>query len=62
MHGSRAGPDGQTLLGETATRTLGLLVDQEFGLLTYAPVYVLALLGREGAADRRDGTWRCQSS
>ena len=37
--------DWGALLGETARRTFGLLVDQEFGLLTYAPVYVLALWG-----------------
>jgi hypothetical protein len=34
-----------SLLGETATRTIGLLIDQEFGLLIYAPVYALALWG-----------------
>jgi len=38
-------PGWATLTGETATRTLGLLVDQEFGLLIYAPMYALALWG-----------------
>ena len=33
------------LLTETATRLLGLLFDQEYGLLPYAPVYVLAVAG-----------------
>ncbi len=33
------------LLSESATRLAGLLVDQEFGLLIYAPIYVLALVG-----------------
>jgi hypothetical protein len=33
------------LLAEAATRLLGLLVDQEYGLLPYAPVYVLAAAG-----------------
>ena len=33
------------LLGESTVRLIGLLVDQEFGLLTYAPVYVLTLWG-----------------
>ena len=45
-HARLAGwPGWATLTGETATRTLGLLVDQEFGLLIYAPVYALALWG-----------------
>ena len=43
------------LTGETATRALGLLVDQEFGLLVYAPVYVLGLFGvRTLLSTRRD--------
>lgn len=33
------------LLSESATRFAGLLVDQEFGLLIYAPVYVVAIVG-----------------
>ena len=40
-------------LTETATRTIGLLVDQEFGLLMYAPVYVLALWGAVSFLKRR---------
>jgi hypothetical protein len=48
-------PGWITLTGETATRTLGLLVDQEFGLLIYAPVYALALWGaRALLTTRRD--------
>ena len=44
-----------SLTGETATRTIGLLVDQEFGLLIYAPVYALALWGaRNLMTTRRD--------
>ena len=38
-------PGWTNLIGETTTRAIGLLVDQEFGLLTYAPVYVLAVWG-----------------
>jgi len=38
-------PGWATLIGESTVRLIGLLVDQEFGLLTYAPVYVLALWG-----------------
>ncbi len=38
-------PGWAALVGETATRTIGLLADQEFGLLIYAPVYVAALWG-----------------
>jgi hypothetical protein len=38
-------PGGAALIGEMTTRTIGLLVDQEFGLLIYAPVYALALWG-----------------
>ena len=30
----------EALIAETTTRTIGLLVDQEYGLLLYAPVYV----------------------
>jgi hypothetical protein len=33
------------LLSESATRFAGLLVDQEFGLLIYAPIYVVATVG-----------------
>jgi hypothetical protein len=35
----------RTLLGTAATRLGGMLVDQEFGLLPYAPVLALAILG-----------------
>ena len=38
-------PGWAALVGETATRAIGLLADQEFGLLIYAPVYVAALWG-----------------
>jgi hypothetical protein len=38
-------PGWAPLIGETATRTIGLLADQEFGLLIYAPVYAVALWG-----------------
>jgi hypothetical protein len=38
-------PGVAALLGEMTTRKLGLLVDQEFGLLIYAPVYACALAG-----------------
>jgi hypothetical protein len=45
-HARLAGWPGLTnLLGESAIRLVGLLVDQEFGLLIYAPVYALALVG-----------------
>lgn len=33
------------VLSESATRFAGLLVDQEFGLLIYAPIYVIAIVG-----------------
>ena len=38
-------PGWANLVGESTMRLIGLLVDQEFGLLTYAPVYVLAIWG-----------------
>jgi hypothetical protein len=38
-------PGAAALFGEMTTRTLGLLVDQEFGLLVYAPLYVCAIAG-----------------
>jgi hypothetical protein len=38
-------PGWASLIGESTTRLIGLLVDQEFGLLMYAPVYLLALWG-----------------
>ena len=45
-HARLAGwPGWSAGFGEAVTRTAGLLVDQEFGLLTYAPVYLLALWG-----------------
>jgi hypothetical protein len=34
-----------TLVTESAARLWGLLVDQEFGLLPYAPIYLLAIAG-----------------
>jgi hypothetical protein len=40
-----AWPGLGSTLHETWTRTLGLLVDQEFGLLIYAPIYIAALAG-----------------
>lgn len=33
------------MLSESATRLAGLLVDQEYGLLIYAPIYAMALVG-----------------
>ena len=48
-----AGSDWGALLAETARRTIGLLFDQEFGLLTYAPVYVLAVWGAVSLLKRR---------
>ena len=48
-------PGWAALAGETTTRTIGLLVDQEFGLLIYAPVYAVALWGaRALMKTRRD--------
>jgi hypothetical protein len=38
-------PGWTPLIGESTLRLIGLLVDQEFGLLTYAPVYLLTLWG-----------------
>ena len=38
-------PGWARLIGEMTTRLVGLLVDQEFGILIYAPVYVLAIWG-----------------
>jgi len=38
-------PGLAALFVEMTTRTLALLVDQEFGLLVYAPIYVCALAG-----------------
>jgi hypothetical protein len=43
---------------EMVTRSIGLLVDQEFGLLMYAAVYLLALAGvRPLAKSQRDVAW-----
>ena len=48
-------PGWEALIGGTTTRTIGLLADQEFGLLIYAPVYVAALWGaRALMKTRRD--------
>ena len=33
------------MVAESATRLAGLLVDQEFGLLIYAPIYAIAMVG-----------------
>jgi hypothetical protein len=53
-HARLAGwPGWATLTGETATRTVGLLVDQEFGLLIYAPLYALALGGARAVMKSR---------
>ena len=38
-------PGWASLVGEMTARLIRLLVDQEFGFLIYAPVYVLALWG-----------------
>lgn len=38
-------PGWAALLSESATRTVGLLIDQEFGLLVYAPIYLLSVVG-----------------
>ena len=38
-------PGRASLIGEMTTRLTGMLVDQEFGILIYAPVYVLAIWG-----------------
>jgi hypothetical protein len=46
-------PGWANLIGESTVRLIGLLVDQEFGLLTYAPVYVLALWGAIFLVKRR---------
>ena len=55
-HARLAGwPGWASLIGEATTRTIGLLVDQEFGLLIYAPIYVVALWGsRALMRQRRD--------
>ena len=42
---SLTGPVRSRSWREMTTRMLGLLVDQEFGLLLYAPVYACALAG-----------------
>ena len=38
-------PGWGSLIGEMATRLAGLLVDQEFGILIYAPMYALVIWG-----------------
>jgi hypothetical protein len=40
-----SGPTIDAALQEMAVRFAGLFVDQEFGLLVYAPVYLLAIVG-----------------
>ena len=46
---------GEGMVGEVLVRLAGLSVDQEFGLLPYAPLYVLAIVGAFALAriDRR---------
>ncbi len=51
-------PGWAALIGETTTRAVGLLVDQEFGLLIYAPVYALALWGSGALLKTRRGVAR----
>jgi hypothetical protein len=38
-------PGASSLAAESATRFAGLAIDQEFGLFTYAPVYLLSIAG-----------------
>ena len=38
-------PGFGNVIAESATRLFGLLVDQEFGLLPYAPIYLIAVAG-----------------
>jgi hypothetical protein len=38
-------PGLSSLVAESATRLAGLAIDQEFGLLTYAPLYLLGIAG-----------------
>jgi hypothetical protein len=46
------------VVGEMLVRTSGLLFDQEFGLLVYAPIYLLALPGLWRLRDLgRGGAW-----
>jgi hypothetical protein len=53
-HARLAGwPGWAALIGETTTRAIGLLVDQEFGLLIYAPMYVVALWGSKALMKQR---------
>jgi hypothetical protein len=54
---ARAGgwPGAGALVAESAARLRGLLLDQEFGLLPYAPIYVIAIAGAAALArSRRD--------
>lgn len=54
---ARAGdwPGAAALASESAERLKGLLFDQEFGLLPYAPIYLLAIAGAAALArSRRD--------
>lgn len=44
-HARFAAPGAESMLGEVFVRLAGLAVDQEFGLLPYAPIYVLVLVG-----------------
>jgi hypothetical protein len=45
-------------LQEVFIRTTGLLIDREHGLLTYAPIYLLAVAGLVAGARRRTPLWR----
>ena len=40
-----AWPGPTVVFSEMMTRTLGLLVDQEYGLVIYAPIYLSAIVG-----------------
>jgi hypothetical protein len=46
-------PGLAALVTEMTTRKVGLLVDQEFGLLIYAPIYIVALAGAAAIWTRR---------
>ncbi|HUF24782.1 MAG TPA: hypothetical protein VMN81_11680 [Vicinamibacterales bacterium] len=44
-HASLGSPEASAAAREMAVRIAGLLVDREYGLLAYAPIYALALAG-----------------
>ena len=55
-HARLAGwPGWASLIGETTTRTIGLLVDQEFGLLIYAPIVCRRAVGLESPHEAETG-------